>query len=204
MKRYLVTLFISILACVVLPADSKTLNIAFSTEGITGENATVVFGFTKESTPPSDNSSESSFVLKDTNSNPLDLIGVNSSDLNIYWNILSADKFAIAISSKSMAIQGDTTHSFLDFEATVTPYINASKGTENSAKISKENAYGVGEENLVYVYTHDPSLQGSTIGNSGVSAISFETEDAAMKPITGEWQTVVTLTYRALGETNQG
>ena len=206
MKKVLLVMLISVMASMIAWAtpdyeNPKNLTVTFNTTDLSGENATVQFGFTKAETNPTDGSSEPTFNLTDNDNNDLTLIGTNSANLYIYWNVLSADKFAIDISSKAMTISGDTTNSTLDFTAKVTPYTNAIAGTSNSAAISKENAYGTTENQQVTVYTHDPSQANAAVGNSGRSAISFETEDAAKKTVAGEWATTVTLTYRSLGET---
>ena len=205
MKKVLLIMFISVMVSMIVWAvpdyeNPKNLTVTFDTTKLTENDATVQFGFTMAEANPTDGSSESSFDLADNDNNAFSLIGTNSSELYIYWNVLSAEKFAIDISSKAMTISGDTTKP-LDFTAKVTPYTNTTPGTSDSAVISKENAYGTTENQQVTVYTHDPSQANAAVGNSGRSAISFETEDAAKKTVAGEWATTVTLTYRSLGET---
>lgn len=205
MKKVLLIMLISVMVSMIAwaaPDEDKSMTVTFNTTDLSGENATVQFGFTKAETNPTDGSSEPTFNLtdNDNDNDDLTLIGTNSTDLYIYWNVLSADKFAIDISSKAMTISEDTTNP-LDFTAKATPYTNAIAGTSDNAAISKENAYGTTENQQVTVYTHDPSQANAAVGNSGRSAISFETEDAAKKTVAGEWATTVTLTYRSLGET---
>lgn len=203
MKKVLLIMLISVMVSMIAwaaPDEDKSMTVTFNTSNISGENATVQFGFTKGETNPTDGSSESTFTLTDNDSNALTLIGTNSTNLYIYWNVLSSDKFAIDISSKAMTISEDTTDP-LDFTAKFTSYTNTTAGTSDSAVISKSNAYGTTENQQVTVYTHDPSQANAAVGNSGRTAISFETEDAAKKTEAGEWATTVKLTYRSLGET---
>lgn len=203
MKKVLLIMLISVMVSMIAwaaPDGEKIMKVTFNTSNISGENATVQFGFTKEGTNPTDGSSESTFTLTDNDSNALTLIGTNSTNLYIYWNVLSSDKFAIDISSKAMTISEDTTDP-LDFTAKFTSYTNTTAGTSDSAVISKSNAYGTTTNQPVTVYIHDPSQANAAVGNSGRTAISFETEDAAKKTEAGEWATTVKLTYRSLGET---
>ena len=177
----------------------SNLSVTFDTKDATsGDNASVEFGFTsvENVTAETENPAYSGdFTLTDNDGNDLTIKGSNAENsLYVYWRILSSDSFTIDITSAAMTNDAASSDP-LNFTATVRPYTGKTQGSSD-VSISKDNSYGTGQQSAVTVYTHSTANGPQVIGQS---PIAFETEDAATKA-PGTWKTIVTLTYKSIGE----